>query len=408
MSAGADAFLHKPLGRSSSSTSSSALAGARERGPVRPRRCGGPAAGRRSCSPRDLRSLLEIERGQRAAAPTRLPADRDRARRPRSSRRTRAPKAHSKRVQRYRFCSRAAVDPLLIDDPSVEYGFLLHDVGKIGIPDHILQKPGPLDTGAAPDGDAHVMGEQMLADVELLHGSGIKVVRSHHERWDGGGYPDGLADERSRSARAIFAVADTLDAITSDRPYRPPALGRCGPEIERNAGHAVRPGDRRGFCRLRALAPRDPRDCSPPLDLARVASSTARRTRTCTRWLRYSALPFVSLGGSVPSAAARAPASAAGRRSAASTAVARSGVAPMLVSAIAGSPTAAVRARATAATPTVAQSCARRRNFRYAQPAPASFGTRISVTSSSGPRRSRRRRGRTRAAATVRSPSGPR
>lgn len=65
-----------------------------------------------------------------------------------------------------------------------------------------------------------ILGEQVLGGVAFLHGEGLRVVRSHHERWDGDGYPDGLAaDDIPLSAR-IFAVADALDAMTSDRPYR--------------------------------------------------------------------------------------------------------------------------------------------------------------------------------------------
>ena len=65
-----------------------------------------------------------------------------------------------------------------------------------------------------------LLGEQLLRDVELLHGDGLKVVRGHHERWDGLGYPDGLAGREIPLAARIFTVADVLDAITSDRPYR--------------------------------------------------------------------------------------------------------------------------------------------------------------------------------------------
>ncbi len=65
-----------------------------------------------------------------------------------------------------------------------------------------------------------MLGEQLLGDVDLLHGEGLKVVRGHHERWDGTGYPDGLAGEEIPLAARVFSVADALDAITSDRPYR--------------------------------------------------------------------------------------------------------------------------------------------------------------------------------------------
>jgi ribonuclease P protein subunit RPR2 len=81
-----------------------------------------------------------------------------------------------------------------------------------------------------------LLGEQMLGGVPLLAGDGLRIVRSHHERWDGSGYPDRLeADEIPLGAR-VFAVADALDAMTSDRPYRL-ALGwdDAVAEIEREA-----------------------------------------------------------------------------------------------------------------------------------------------------------------------------
>jgi HD-GYP domain-containing protein (c-di-GMP phosphodiesterase class II) len=68
------------------------------------------------------------------------------------------------------------------------------------------------------------IGAQILRDVALLQGVGLDVVRHHHERWDGAGYPDGLAGEEIPVGARIFAVADTLDAMTTDRPYRP-AMG---------------------------------------------------------------------------------------------------------------------------------------------------------------------------------------
>ena len=65
-----------------------------------------------------------------------------------------------------------------------------------------------------------VLGVQMLGGVAFLQGPGVQIVRSHHERWDGGGYPDGLSGEEIPLGARIFAVADALDAITSHRPYR--------------------------------------------------------------------------------------------------------------------------------------------------------------------------------------------
>ena len=128
---------------------------------------------------------------------------------------------HAQRVRRYALGLAQAVDASLLDDPSLEYGFLLHDVGKIGIGDHILLKPGPLTPEEELLVREHpVVGAQILRDVALLQGGGLGVVRHHHERWDGAGYPDGLSGEQIPVAARIFAVADTLDAMTSDRPYR--------------------------------------------------------------------------------------------------------------------------------------------------------------------------------------------
>src|SRR5205814_188056 len=109
----------------------------------------------------------------------------------------------------------------LLHDPSLEYGFLLHDVGKIGVPDHILQKPGRLNKEERSVMRGHAaLGADLLARVPLLQEAGLAVIRSHHERWDGSGYPDMLAGQEIPLPGRIFAVADTLDAMTSDRPYR--------------------------------------------------------------------------------------------------------------------------------------------------------------------------------------------
>ncbi|HEY6053593.1 MAG TPA: HD domain-containing phosphohydrolase [Gaiellaceae bacterium] len=169
---------------------------------------------------RDLRRLLEIEREQRSllqaayretvlALATALDS------------KDAGTRAHSQRVQRYALELARAADGELAEDPSLEYGFLLHDVGKIGIPDRILQKPGPLTLDERQLMETHtVIGEQMLGGVAFLRGEGISVVRHHHERWDGAGYPDRLEGTDTPLGARIFAVADALDAMTSDRPYR--------------------------------------------------------------------------------------------------------------------------------------------------------------------------------------------
>ncbi len=150
---------------------------------------------------------------------------------------------HALRVHRYALELTEAVEPGLLDDASLEYGFLLHDIGKIGIPDAILDKAGPLQDGELRLMRRHpLIGAALLANVPLLDGEGLQVVRSHHERWDGAGYPDGLvAEEIPRGAR-IFAVADALDAMTTDRPYRPRlSWDEAVDEILRESGHQFDP-----------------------------------------------------------------------------------------------------------------------------------------------------------------------
>src|SRR6185436_4086239 len=131
-------------------------------------------------------------------------------------------RAHSQRVQSYASAlARTVGEEGVVRDPSTPYGFLLHDVGKIGIPDGILLKPGPLSPAERRKMETHtVLGEAMLSGVVFLKGEGLKIVRSHHERWDGRGYPDGLAGDEIPLGARVFAVADALDAMTSDRPYR--------------------------------------------------------------------------------------------------------------------------------------------------------------------------------------------
>jgi ribonuclease P protein subunit RPR2 len=191
---------------------------------------------------RDLRRLLEVERGQRTLLQkayretmTALAAALDS--------KDVGTGAHSQRVQRYAVELASAVEPRLLDDPSIEYGFLLHDVGKIGIPDRILQKAGPLTASERRLMRTHtILGDQMLGGVALLQGEGLRVVRSHHERWDGRGYPDGLARDRIPLGARVFAVADALDAITSNRPYRPGAdWDAAAAEIRRQANRQFDP-----------------------------------------------------------------------------------------------------------------------------------------------------------------------
>jgi len=130
---------------------------------------------------------------------------------------------HAERVAAYGLELTRRIDPELAGDPQTEFGFLLHDIGKVAIPDGILHKPEPLTEEERRLMRTHpIVGYEILTAVPFLEDAAA-VVRSHHEHFDGSGYPDGLAGERIPLAARIFAVADALDAIVTDRPYRPAA-----------------------------------------------------------------------------------------------------------------------------------------------------------------------------------------
>jgi ribonuclease P protein subunit RPR2 len=130
---------------------------------------------------------------------------------------------HAERVAAYGLAIADVYGLRLDDQPQVEFGFLLHDVGKVAVPDAILFKPGPLTAAERLVMQQHpVTGTEIVRDIEFL-GAAREVIRSHHERWDGTGYPDGLAAQAIPVAARLFAVADVLDALTTRRPYREPS-----------------------------------------------------------------------------------------------------------------------------------------------------------------------------------------
>lgn len=103
---------------------------------------------------------------------------------------------------------------------NIRRGVLLHDIGKMGIPDSILLKAGPLTPGERKIIEAHPsLAREMLKQIDFLHPC-IDIPYCHHERWDGSGYPNGLAGEQIPIAARLFAVIDVWDALTSDRTYR--------------------------------------------------------------------------------------------------------------------------------------------------------------------------------------------
>jgi response regulator RpfG family c-di-GMP phosphodiesterase len=119
---------------------------------------------------------------------------------------------------------------------------LLHDIGKIAVPDQILNKPGPLTEEERPAIERHpLIGEGILSPLEFL-ADAIPLVRAAHERWDGSGYPDGLAGEEIPLGARILFACDAYEAMLTERPYRP-ALSRADAEVElrRVAGSQLDP-----------------------------------------------------------------------------------------------------------------------------------------------------------------------
>jgi HD-GYP domain-containing protein (c-di-GMP phosphodiesterase class II) len=149
---------------------------------------------------------------------------------------------HAERVAAYGIALAKAIGLDTVTAPGLEFGFLLHDVGKLAVPDAILFKPEPLSEDEFSVVARHpVVGSEILRDVDFL-GDGKLVVRHHHERWDGEGYPDRLAGDAIPLAARVFAVADALDALTTDRPYRRATrFSRAREEIRDNAGSQFDP-----------------------------------------------------------------------------------------------------------------------------------------------------------------------
>ncbi|HVZ19069.1 MAG TPA: HD-GYP domain-containing protein [Terriglobales bacterium] len=128
--------------------------------------------------------------------------------------------AHSFRVRAYALHLARSMKYPAADLPRLAHAALLHDVGKVAVPDAILLKPGPLNAKEFELLKSHaVVGERIVNRMGFLAGAG-KVIRHHHERWDGRGYPDGIGGCEIPFGSRLFAVADTLDAMTSHRCYR--------------------------------------------------------------------------------------------------------------------------------------------------------------------------------------------
>jgi putative nucleotidyltransferase with HDIG domain len=149
---------------------------------------------------------------------------------------------HSQRVVRYTLALADRLGVPQAQRPEIARGALLHDIGKIGVPDAILLKPGPLAPSEWEEMRRHPqIGWTMIRSIGFLRVPS-EIVLSHQERWDGSGYPRGLRGDAIPLGARIFAIADCLDAMTNDRPYRK-GMGFTAAlaEITRHAGSQFDP-----------------------------------------------------------------------------------------------------------------------------------------------------------------------
>lgn len=156
--------------------------------------------------------------------------------------------AHNYRVTLYAVALAEAMELPKNEISDLVAGAFLHDIGKIGIPDSILLKPGKLDDDEFRIMRTHaLLGVDIVADNPWLAGA-AQIIRHHHERFDGTGYPDGLAGEAIPQIARIFAVVDVFDALTSERPYKKPmSLTSALTIIEQDSGRHFDPAVLAGF-----------------------------------------------------------------------------------------------------------------------------------------------------------------
>ena len=143
------------------------------------------------------------------------------------------------------------------DYPDAQYGFLLHDAGKVGVPERILGKPGPLTAAEWRVMRTHpLIGYQIVAGIPFLKNA-AEIVRSHHEMFDGSGYPAGLRRDEIPVPARVFSVVDAFDAMTTDRPYRAAlSLDHALGELQRMAGTQFDPDVVKAFLPLaESIAP---------------------------------------------------------------------------------------------------------------------------------------------------------
>ena len=132
------------------------------------------------------------------------------------------------------------LDP--VQQRAIRYAALTHDIGKLSVPTQILHKPGPLDDGEWEIMRRHtIVGAEMLSRIPFFEDA-VELVRGHHERWDGGGYPDGLAATAIPIGARILCVCDSYNAMTTNRPYRTAMTASAAlDELRRCAGSQFDP-----------------------------------------------------------------------------------------------------------------------------------------------------------------------
>ena len=159
--------------------------------------------------------------------------------------------SHSRRVVGYSLALARAHSLPESELRDIEHGVLLHDIGKIGIPDGILLKPGPLSPEEWKIMRTHPdLGRRMVEPIPFLRGA-VPIVYHHHERWDGTGYPVGLGGEAIPLGARIFSVADAFDAMTCDRPYSVAiSFEAARREIERCSGTHFDPAVVESFLKI--------------------------------------------------------------------------------------------------------------------------------------------------------------
>jgi diguanylate cyclase (GGDEF)-like protein/putative nucleotidyltransferase with HDIG domain len=150
--------------------------------------------------------------------------------------------SHIERVQYYAGSLARRLQLSEKDTQAVETAALLHDIGKLAVPEHILSKPGPLSAHERKKMQIHAQVGAEIVDAVAFPSPVAPLIRSHHERWDGAGYPAGLRGDDIPVGARILAVVDTFDAVTSDRPYRRSVSQEAALQILQNeAGKALDP-----------------------------------------------------------------------------------------------------------------------------------------------------------------------